>query len=51
MNNLNTWDYAMLGVGALGIYYGVKHSGISRIGGYALAAFSAYYVYTDYSAA
>jgi hypothetical protein len=50
VSNLNTWDYAMLVVGALGVYYGMKHSGASRIGGYALAAFAAYYVYTDYAA-
>lgn len=50
VNNLNTWDYAMLAVGALGTYYAVKHTGVSRYAGIGLAAFAAYYVYTDYSA-
>lgn len=50
MSNLNTWDYAMLVVGALGVYYATKHTGVSRYAGIALAGFSAYYVYTDYSA-
>jgi hypothetical protein len=50
VNSLNTWDYAMLVVGALGVYYGVKHTGVSRIAGIGLAAFAAYYIYTDYSA-
>jgi hypothetical protein len=50
VNNLNSWDYAMLGVGALGIYFGVKHSGVSKWLGFGLAAYAAYYVYTDYSA-
>ncbi len=50
MSNLNGWDYAMLGVGALGVYYAVRHAGISRYAGIGLAAFAGYYVYTDYAA-
>lgn len=50
MGNLGTTDY-IEGAAAIGlVYWGMKHgSGLAKWGAFALAAYFAYNVYSDYS--